>query len=217
MNRMLHDARPGPLRCLQVAALLLAVSAFPACADLSHTGAEEEPFYYYGNQRISLVVDDSRLTVALAPTTETDRIAEVLASRGVPVDSVAPLPMEGHYLVHLPAGRTARAMEDFARALRLAAGIEFASAVYVEKKGGCALQLVNRLAVQFSTSTSAAQIAALNTETGVRNEEVRLGGTRAYAYPAAMFETPLQLAAHYHQQSFVDWAEADRYSCFHRS
>lgn len=194
------------------AAAIALVAALASCSDLLGPGIERQdtPFYYYEDQKIYLRVDARMLTVAPEVEGDTQRIRAVLSQRGVLVDSILPLGVPGHWLVHLPSGTRAHRAEDAARRLRLDDGIRFASAVYEWPKGNCPLYPLNRLAVQFRAGADPAAIARLNAATGVRSERVDAWGTRSYEYPAQMSATPLELAAHYHRQPIVDWADPDR-------
>lgn len=213
MGRTFLPSRRRPGRSCGLALLLLAAGALAGCTEMLTGRAESEPFYYYAGQRIALRVDDSRLTVALDPAVGEPRIGQVLAANGIVVDSVRALWMEDHYVVHLPAGRSPAAVERAARALRLADGVAFASAVYDTGEAACPLLLVDRLAVQFGASATAAEISALNAAKGVRDEQVGLMGTRSYRYPLRLSETPLELAASYYRNALVDWAQPDWISC----
>jgi hypothetical protein len=88
--------------------------------------------------------------------------------------------------------------------------VRFASAVYLGLGDDCALLMFNRLTVRFRPDADPAAIARLNAATGVRNEQLDLDlGTRFYQFPEDMAVTPLEMAAHYHRQRIVQWAEAD--------
>jgi hypothetical protein len=88
-------------------------------------------------------------------------------------------------------------------------GAGFASAVYRVRADDCRIYLVNRLVVQFRAGVDEASIGQRNGELGVRNEQATAWGTRIYEYPAELEFTPLELAAHYHRQQIVDWAQPD--------
>jgi hypothetical protein len=173
---------------------------------------QSEPFYYYQDEKIYLRVDPAVLTAVPQVEGDTATLRAVLARAGVPADSVRPLWVPGHWFVHLPAGTSARRAEDAARELRMDAGVRFASAAYrLRDHGDCPLYLTNRLVVQFRPGTNSAAIDRLNAALGIRNERLELSsGTRAYEYPVQMGPTPLELAAYYHVQDIVDWAEPDR-------
>lgn len=191
-------------------AVLVAVAAVLAsCSDATgpDVARQDTPFYYYQDDRIYLRVDPTRLTVEPEAATDTSRIRTVLSRRGLTPDSIRAIALPGHWMVHLPAGTWARRAEDGARQLRLDDGIRFASVVYRLRDIDCALYPVNLLTVQFRTGADEAAIQQLNRATGVRDEQVHSWGTRAYRFPRGMAATPLELAAHYHRQHIVDWAE----------
>lgn len=174
---------------------------------------QDTPFYYYEDERIALRVHPAVLTVQLEPRDppDTASIREVLVRHRMPPVSMEPMHDPGHWRVNLPGGLPGTRVEAAARALRLEEGVRFASAAYRVADTDCELFLVNRLVVRFRPDADAAAIAQLNTATGVRNEQATSWGPRTYAYPARMEATPLELAAHYHRQRVVEWAEPDRY------
>ena len=193
------------------AALALA-GALSACDDPLGPGIDQQPvpFYYYEDEKIYLQVDGGRLTAVPEVAGDTVTLRAVVARAGVPADSVRPmLNQPGHWFVHLGPSTSARRAEAAARQLRLDPGVRFASAVYRVRDTECPLYMVNRLVVQFRAGTDEAAIASFNNSTGVRNQQVMNWG-RLYEYPADMAATPLELAAHYHRQRIVDWADADR-------
>ncbi|HEX5871633.1 MAG TPA: hypothetical protein VFY65_14500 [Longimicrobium sp.] len=195
-------------------ALMVLAAALASCTNVLEPPVNEQstPFYYYENEKIYLRVDPLLLTAVPKVEGDTATLRAVLARAGVPADSIRPLWVPGHWFVHLPARTSARHAEDAARELRLDAGVRFASAVYrLRDDGDCPLYLVNRLVVQFREGTGAAAIDRLNAALGIRNERLELSsGTRAYEYPEQLAPTPLELAAYYHVQDVVDWAEPDR-------
>ena len=189
-------------------------AALASCGDPIGPAINEQstPFYYYEGQKIYLRVDGSRLTAVPQVEGDTATLRTALARAGVQADSIRPLWVPGHWFIHLPSGTSARRAEDAARELRLDAGVRFASAVYrLRAEGSCPLYMVNRLVVKFREGTSTAAIDRLNAALGIRNERLEMSsGTRAYEYPEQMGPTPLELAAYYHVQDIVEWAEADR-------
>jgi hypothetical protein len=208
--------RPSVLRaapCRAAAALLLA-AALASCAEALGPDVNQQstPFYYYEGQKIYLRVDAARLTAAPEVEGDTATLRAVLARAGVPADSIRPLWAPRHWFIHLPSGTSARRAEDAARELRMDRGVRFASAVYRPRdQGSCPLYLVNRLMVQFRPGAAESAIDQLNAFTGVRNERIEPVGPRSYEFPRQMGDTPLELAAYYHENGdIVDWADADR-------
>jgi hypothetical protein len=198
----------------KAAVVLTMLAALASCTNALEPTINEqsEPFYYYQDEKIYLRVDAVVLTAVPEVEGDTATLRAVLARAGVPADSIRPLWVPGHWFVHLPAGTSARRAEDAARELRMDAGVRFASAAYrLRDYGDCPLYLTNRLVVQFRPGTSTAAIDRLNAALGIRNERLELSsGTRAYEYPVQMAPTPLELAAYYHVQDIVEWAEPDR-------
>jgi hypothetical protein len=203
--------RATPLRA---AAALVLAAALASCAEALGPGVNQQrtPFYYYEGQKIYLRVDAARLTAVPEVEGDTATLRAVLARAGVPADSIRPLWVPGHWFIHLPSGTSARRAEDAARELRMDERVRFASAVYrLREEGSCPLYMVNRLVVQFRPGAAASAIDRLNAFAGVRNERVEPWGTRSYEFPAQMADTPLELAAYYHEnRNVVDWADADR-------
>ncbi|HEX2076674.1 MAG TPA: hypothetical protein VHG08_03165 [Longimicrobium sp.] len=201
--RTIRSAFRAVLAC--VSAAVLASCSDPVGPDIER---QSRPFYYYEGQRIFLNVDPTRLTVVPVAQGDTNRVRQVLAEVGLTPQLMQPLWMENHWFVHLPAGTSAARAEAAARRLRLNEGVRFASAAY-RVGDDCPLFLVNRLVVAFKPGTDEERIQRLNTALGMRNELFTTFGTRLYEYPAQMEHTPLELAAHYHRQRIVEWAEAD--------
>lgn len=210
-TQMLTTRRSAPASPRAAAVLIALAGALASCSDATgpDVARQDRPFYYYQDQKIYLSVDARRLTVQPEAEADTGRVRALLAQRGVAVDSMRLADLSGHWTVHLPPGTWPRRAEDAARWLRLSEGIRFASVVY-RAGGNCPLYLLNRLMVQFRPAVSQAAIDELNASTGVRNEHQHPGTTRSYEYPAGMSATPLELAAHYHRQGIVAWAEPDR-------
>ena len=211
----LHRSIRATLARTAFAALALAATV-AACDDPLGPDVDPQavPFYYYENDKVYLRVDGTRLTAVPQAEGDTATFRAVLAQAGVAVDSIRPMWVpEGHWFIHLPRDTSPRRAEAAARQLRLDGDIRFASAVYtVPGSDDCPLYMVNRLIVQFRPGADEGAIRALNAATGVRGEQVQPWGTRAYEYPARMAATPLEVAAHYHRQRIVDWADADRVS-----
>ena len=202
---------------LRRAAVLLALAppmALASCDDPvgPDVARQDTPFYYYEDERIALRVHPPVLTVQLEPGDQPDtaRIREVLVRHRMPPVSMEPMHEPGHWRVNLPGGLAGTRVETAARALRLTEGVRFASAAYRVADTDCELFLVNRMVVQFRPDADPAAVARLNAASGVRNEQQTGWGPRAYAYPARMEATPLELAAHYHRQRIVEWADPDR-------
>jgi hypothetical protein len=206
--------RRSKFRSKTAVTLTMLAAALASCTNALEPAVNDQstPFYYYQDDKIYLRVDPLVLTAVPQVEGDTATLRAVLARAGVPADSIRPLWVPGHWFVHLPARTSARRAEDAARELRMDAGVRFASAVYRLREGGdCPLYLVNRLVVQFREGTSSAAIDRLNAALGIRNERLEMSsGTRSYEYPVQMAPTPLELAAYYHVQDIVEWAEADR-------
>lgn len=194
------------------AAAIALVAALASCSDLLGPEIERQdtPFYYYEDEKIFLRVDGRMLTVVPEAPADTGRIRTVLSRRGLSPDSIRPMQVPGHWLVHLQPATWPRRAEEGARRLRLEEGIRFASVVYTWPDGNCPLYLLHRLAVKYAAGASGAEITRLAAANGLRNEQVDPLGTRLYEYPARMSATPLEFAAHYHRQRIVDWAQPDR-------
>lgn len=205
---LFRSIAPRAAACLAV----IATAALASCSDPVGPDVEGQstPFYYYEDEKIYLQVVGSMLTAAPEVEGDTASIRAALAQAGMPADSIRPLWVPGHWFVHLPTATSARRAEYAARQLRLDAGVRFASAVYRGVEANCPLYLVNRLVVQFQPGADPGAIDRLNAAAGVRNEQVNPFGQRWYEYPERMAATPLELAAHYHRQQIVDWADADR-------
>lgn len=219
---MIHEFEPAPMpthrsvlrssRAYAAALLALSLTAvLGACSDLLGPGGDEgTPFYYYEDQKIYLRVDGRVLTAVPEVEGDSATLRAVLVQSGVSVDSVRPMQVPGHWLIHLPEGTSTRRAEKAAQALRFDAGVRFASAAYRERESNCPLYMVNRLTVQFLPQADEAAIDQLNAGTGVRNEQLDPWGTRSYEFPRGLVPTPLSLANLYHLHRTVDWAAADR-------
>jgi hypothetical protein len=195
---------------LMLVAVLAAVSLAGCSSPLEPASGESEPFYFYEGQRILLRVDDSRLTAVLEAGADTALLRTTLASQGVTTDSIRPLAMPRHWLVHLRrSNRSGAEIERTARMVRLTPRVEFASAAYLPLGANCPLLPVNQFVVRFRDGVTEAEIALLNTSTGVQAGATGASLLRSYKYPLRMGSTPLELAAFYHHQNIVDWASVD--------
>jgi hypothetical protein len=190
---------------------IFSAAGLASCSDPTGPDVDRQstPFYYYEDERIYLQVDPTQLTVVPAVAGDTNRVRQVLAGLGMTPEAVRPFGMENHWIVDLPAGITEARAEAAARALRLNEGMRFASAVYRVRGDSCSIYPMKRLVVQFRRGVDEGRIERLNTGLGVLNEEFTSWGPRLYDYPPEMAFTPLELAAHYHRQQIVEWAQPD--------
>jgi hypothetical protein len=197
--------------CRTMLTAILASMSLAGCeSTLEPASGESEPFYFYDGSRISLRVDASRITAALEAGADTALLRTTLASQGVTTDSIRPLSLPRHWLVHIRrSDRSGPAMERTARVVRLTPGVEFASAAYLPLGAECPLLPVNQFLVQFRAGATAEQIDRLNASTGVQAGGNDASLLRTYRYPLRMGSTPLELAAYYHHQSIVEWASVD--------
>jgi hypothetical protein len=171
---------------------------------------ESEPFYFYEGQRIFLRVDSSRLIAVLEAGADTSLLRTTLASQGATTDSIRPLPLPRHWLIHVRrSNRSGPEIERIARNVRLTPRVEFASAAYLPLGADCPLLPVNQFVVRFREGATEAEIDLLNASTGVQAGADRTSLLRTYRYPSRMGSTPLELAAFYHHRSIVEWASAD--------
>jgi hypothetical protein len=206
-------------------ALGLAIGSVVGCRDATApTDAvvqpQSQPFYYYQDSVISLVVDPTRLTLATTGPAASVAV-RILAPLGVRVDSVQSIawgqPL--HWLVWLAPGTTATQAEAGAQALRRAATVRFASAAYhlAHDTASGTLELLDKVVVKLRTVADTAALDSLRRRLGVPTMTLQRDGL-AYPVPEAIVEleyprrmsvTPYAFTAYLYQQPFVEWADAD--------
>lgn len=196
------------------AAFVAVLLAGAACTDVAgpRIPTQDRPFYYYNDQPVYLEVQGSILTVATLDDGE-GAIAAVLAAAGVAADSITRMPQatyDPHWMVNLAAGQDA---ETAARALRLAAGVAFASAGYRLAEGDSELYLLNRFCAEYEEGATDEEIARLKASIGAEDDpSLQSSFMDCMLYPMGADRTPLEIAAWYHDRSIVRYAEPDKVS-----
>lgn len=172
--------------------------------------ADGQPFYYFHGAKIFLDVDSTQLIIAARSS---DPVRQALSLRGLAADSIVPAGVPNYWRVRIGGVPSAVARSQLRTVLKQGGSFPFVSWAYATHDEHAPIHLVDRVVVQFRSTTSPTQIDSLVAALGLHVERRPRpdSGLTTYwfSYPDTASE-PLQLAAALDQHPLVEWADPDR-------
>lgn len=222
-------SKSGKLFRIPTVAVLLAISTvlLAGCADRqplevpesaasSTMAASSNPFIPYGEGRIELTIDPTRIVVESSADDFEQFVAARSTDLGMQLLRVDEKQRRGNWrILEIGAGRGqdgVRRASDLVDELRRDDRFDFVSQVYHRRDSGAPVLLVNRLVIRFHDHVAPGQIDSLLAAHGMIVERAPTSdsyySTYWVRYPQGV--DPLEFAVSIHRHPLVRWADPDR-------
>lgn len=177
------------------------------------TSTEEQPFYYFYGQKISVEVDPSRLVVT-GDFATSEQLRQVVTATGLPASQAEPLlSVPKHWVLKLPGGTSTLQAAAYRGTLRALRRFGFVSHAYRTVDGKADFLLLDRVIARFKDGATQSEVESIGASLGLsvlRVPRADSGHTSYWLQYPPDVDDPLRLAATLYQHPSVEWADPDK-------